>query len=176
MFRITVIVVSGFLLLGSSRSQTQAGLSAELDAVFAATMHEDGPGGSVLIQRGDKTLYRKSIGFANLGTRERFTEKTVANLGSISKTFVGYGILLLRDEGRLSLEDSLIKFFPDFRNREIAGRITLRHLLTHTSGIKDFINEPTVDMRKDIQPEDVIESLREKPLNYFQPGEKLQKR
>ncbi len=51
------------------------------------------------------------------------------------------------------------------------NEITVRHLLSHTSGIKDFINEPTVDMRKDIQPEDVIESLRNLPLN-FPPGEK----
>ena len=137
MFRVFTIMMSGLLLWGSTRSQTKGGLAAELDSAFAGMMHENGPGGSVFIQSGDKTLYKKSFGLADLGTNERFTESTVSNLGSISKTFIGYGILLLCDEGILSLEDSLVKFFPDFRNRAIAGRITLRHLLTHTSGLPD---------------------------------------
>jgi CubicO group peptidase (beta-lactamase class C family) len=131
------IAVAVLLLWSSSRSQTNTGLSAELDSAFAGVMHENGPGGSVLILSGGKTIYNKSFGFADLGTKERFSPKTVSNLGSISKTFVGFGILLLRDEGKLSLEDNLLKFFPDFKNRSIAGRITLRHLLTHTSGLPD---------------------------------------
>jgi len=174
------MVVSGILLFGSSRSQTTPGLAAELDSVFAVTMHEDGPGGSVLIQRGDKTLYRRSIGFADLRTRERFTEKTVANLGSISKTFVGYAILLLRDEGKLSLEDSLVKFFPDFRNEAIAGRITLRHLLTHTSGLpdsrpvdRDSVFYLTADDEQNFAPLKLSDTLEFEPgsrWNYSNPA------
>ena len=60
-----------------------AALSGALDSMFAGVFENDGPGGSVLIQRGETVLYKKSFGFADLGTHERFSEKTVSNLGSM---------------------------------------------------------------------------------------------
>jgi CubicO group peptidase (beta-lactamase class C family) len=59
------------------------------------------------------------------------------NLGSISKTFVSNAILMLRAEGKLSLEDSLAGYFPGFKRKEIAERVKIRHLLTHSSGLPD---------------------------------------
>ena len=98
----------------------------------------DAPGGSVFIQQGDKTLYEKSFGLSDIGKNIKYSSSTVQNLGSISKTFVSYGILMLANEGKLSLDDNLLKYFPDFKNHEIAKKITIRHLLTHTSGLPDL--------------------------------------
>ncbi|MEY8758823.1 serine hydrolase domain-containing protein [Chryseobacterium tongliaoense] len=112
-------------------------LKTKLDSVFSQIFKADEPGGSILIQQGDQVLYEKSFGLADLNTKEKFSGKTVSNLGSITKTFVAYGILMLQDKKKLSVDDSLLKFFPDFKNKEIASKIKLQHLLTHTSGLPD---------------------------------------
>ncbi len=108
-----------------------------IDSLFSQQYEENAPGGSIFVQKGDRVLYEKSFGLVDLSTKERFTAKTVANLGSISKTFVAYGILILRNRGKLSLEDSLEKYFGDFSNKEIARKVKIKHLLTHTSGLPD---------------------------------------
>src|SRR6185436_11523097 len=88
---------------------------------------------------------------------------------SITKTFTATAVMMLVEEGRIGLADKLSKHLDNLPPSW--SEVTVRHLLSHTSGIKDFINEPTVDLRKDLEPEAVIESLRERPLN-FQPGGK----
>jgi len=75
-------------------------LQLKLDQVFAAVFAEDAPGGSVFIQKGSQVLYERSFGFADITTKEKFTPATLANLGSISKTFVAYGILLCQNKGK----------------------------------------------------------------------------
>jgi CubicO group peptidase (beta-lactamase class C family) len=118
----------------SSRNDT---LTRTLNAEFAKIFAADEPGGSVFIQQGSKILYQQSFGLADLNTKEKFSAATVANLGSISKTFVAYGILILQQRGKLSLDDNLLKYFPHFKNQEIAKKITIRHLMSHTSGLPD---------------------------------------
>lgn len=113
-------------------------LEQKLDSVFSTIFTTDGPGGSIFIQQGVKTLYAKSFGLSDLDKKIAYTSATSQNIGSISKTFVSYGILILEKEGKLSLEDSIIKYFPDFKNKEIAQKVTIKHLLTHTSGLPDL--------------------------------------
>lgn len=108
-----------------------------LDKALSAVFSEDEPGGAVFIQQGSRILYHQSFGLADNQLKEKFTHATVANLGSISKTFVAYGILLLQQQGKLSVEDNLLKYFPDFSNKEIAQKVKLRHLMSHTSGLPD---------------------------------------
>lgn len=119
-------------------------LQSKLDNLF--TIKPDGPGVAVLITKNDSTIYSKTAGLADLKTKEPITNKTLFNLGSISKTFVSNGILMLRDEGKLSLEDSLIKYFPEFKNKDIAKKVKIKHLLTHTSGLPD--NRPVQEQRE----------------------------
>lgn len=115
-------------------------LSRSLDVLFQSRIKPNEPGGSFFIQQGKKVLYSKSFGLANLVTGEKFSPNTLANLGSISKTFVAYGILILEKEGKLSLDDPLLQYFPDFEHPEVVKNITLRHLLTHSSGLPDLRN------------------------------------
>lgn len=112
-------------------------LVAKLDSVLSAEFKPSDPGGSVLIRKGNKVLYSRSFGLADIKTKEKFTSKTISNVGSITKTFVAYGILLLQKQGKLSIDDSIIKYFPDFKNKEIARKVRIRHMLTHTSGLPD---------------------------------------
>lgn len=98
---------------------------------------DDQPGGAVLVMRDTTVIFRKGYGLADLVTKEKITSNTLFNLGSISKTFVSNGILMLQAKGKLSVEDSIIKYFPDFKNKDIARKVKIKHLLTHTSGLPD---------------------------------------
>jgi CubicO group peptidase (beta-lactamase class C family) len=86
---------------------------------------------------GEKVIFSKGYGLADLTTKEKITTKTLFNTGSISKTFVSNVILDLAGEGKLSLNDSIAKYFPDFKNPELAKKVRIHHLLTHTSGLPD---------------------------------------
>lgn len=120
-----------------SQMDQTALLKQKLDSLFQTIFTPEAPGGSIFIQKGNAVLYSASFGMADLDRKIKYTEATVQNLGSISKTFVSYGILILCNEGKLSLDDNLLTYFPDFKNKEIAKKITIRHLLTHTSGLPD---------------------------------------
>lgn len=113
-------------------------LKTKLDSVFSQLFKADEPGGAILIQQGNDVLYENSFGLADIKTGEKFTSKTVSNLGSISKTFVSYGILMLQDQKKLSTDDSILKFFPDFKNKNLGAKIKLKYLLSHSSGIPDL--------------------------------------
>lgn len=130
----------------TSCSRRAPEISERLDSLFTAQVHPDGPGVAAFVSAGDKVLFSKAYGFADLGTKGPITGKTLFNLGSISKTFVANAILMLRDEGKLSLEDSLIKYFPEFRNKDIARKVKIKHLLTHTSGLPDI--RPVAEQRE----------------------------
>ena len=86
---------------------------------------------------GDTLLFSGGYGLADLRDSVPVTTSTLFNLGSISKTFVSNAILQLRDSGRLSLQDPVGKYFPAFKNKDIARAVTVAHLLTHTSGLPD---------------------------------------
>ena len=109
----------------------------KIDAVFSESFSSDGPGGAVLIMKGKKIVFEKGYGLADINTSEKITPQTLFNTGSISKTFVSNVILDLAREGKLSLNDSLVKYFSDFKNPAIAQKVRIHHLLTHTSGLPD---------------------------------------
>jgi CubicO group peptidase (beta-lactamase class C family) len=109
----------------------------ELDELFSNVFSEDAPGGAVLIMKDEKILFAKSYGLADIKTKEKITSRTLFNTGSISKTFVAHVILDLAHEGKLSLQDSIAKYFTDFKNPVIARKVRIHHLLTHTSGLPD---------------------------------------
>jgi CubicO group peptidase (beta-lactamase class C family) len=127
------------------------------------------PGLSLAVVKRGEIAKSAGYGLANVETGLRTSPDTVFQIQSVTKTFTASAVMLLVEEGKIGLNDKLTKYLDDLP--ESWSAVTIRHLLSHTSGIKDFINEPTVDMRKDLEPQDVIESLRKLPLN-FAPGEK----
>jgi len=112
-------------------------LSAKLDSLYTKTFPAQDPGAAILVMKNDSVLFAKGYGIADVMTKEPITPKTLFNLGSISKTFVSNAILMLQEQGKLSVGDSLYKYFPGFKNKEIAQRIKIKHLLSHTSGLPD---------------------------------------
>jgi len=117
---------------------SQSALDIELSKVFDSEFVEDEPGGSLLIKKGDQTIFQQNYGIADIESNEKITAHTIFNTGSISKTFVANGILILAEQSKLKLNDPISKYFPDFENQDIIQHITIQHLLTHSSGIPDL--------------------------------------
>ncbi len=161
------------LIMTSLTAQSQTALDNSLDAVFNSYFKKDEPGGAVLLVKEGKVIYQKAFGIADIETREPITTKTLFNTGSISKTFVAYGILLLAEDGKLSLDDDLYKYFPDFKNTAIARKVKLYHLLTHTSGIPDSrkVREQH-DFYLTAKDEENFAPLKQTDSLLFEPGTK----
>src|SRR5512133_985516 len=127
------------------------------------------PSLSMAVVRDGKIVKTAAYGLADLELRVPATPATVYQIQSITKTFTSAAILLLADQGKLSLDDPVAKHLDG--TPDIWTNITIRHLLSHTSGIKDFINEPTASLRLDVTEEEVLKATVARPLN-FQPGER----
>src|SRR5690606_37362853 len=89
-------------------------LTKELDPLFEKEYPSNGPGATVLVAKNGKILYRKAFGKANLELDVPMKPENVLELGSITKQFTAVSILKLMEEGKLSLEDPLSKFIPDY--------------------------------------------------------------
>lgn len=125
------------LLLSCNQTQKTSLDTEELHEYFSNSMPADEPGGAILIMKADSVIFSQGYGIADLNLKSKIDENTLFNVGSISKTFVSNAILMLEAEGKLSVEDSMAKYFPNFKNKEIANTVKIKHLLTHTSGLKD---------------------------------------
>ena len=126
--------------------------------------------GNVLIAQGDKVLFEKSYGMANYELNVPNTKESVFRIGSLTKQFTGVLILKLIEEGKITLFDTLSKFIPDYPNGE---KITLKHLLHHTSGIIDYTNLDNFNMfsKTTLLPIEIIKLFKNQPLE-FKSGEK----
>ncbi len=132
-------ILTFFLLLASCvpKETPRQKLVRELDTYFQKQFPANEPGGAVLIAKGDSIIFSKGYGLADLNSKEPITPKTLFNLGSISKTFVANAILILQEQGKLSVEDGLYRYFPKFKNKRLAQKVKIKHLLSHTSGLPD---------------------------------------
>lgn len=132
------------------------------------------PGLSLAIMRDGKIVYSKAFGMANLELSIPATEKTVYHLASITKTFTAMATMMLVEEGKISLEDTISKHLSDLPG---AWRpITIRHLLNHTSGISSFASHkkipcPVGKNERDYTRADALKEVSCLPLD-FAPGER----
>ena len=122
------------------------------------------PGMSVAVLRGDSVLLARGYGFANLEHRVPATDSTVYAVGSLSKQFTAAAIVLLSQQGRLRLDDPITRYLPE--GSAVWSGVTVRHLLTHTSGIPQ---DTTLDWRRDYSESELVRSAAQ-PLQ-FKPGE-----
>lgn len=125
--------------------------------------------GNVLVAENGKIIYQKSFGFADYDSKRNLNDSSVFELASVSKQFTATAILLLIDKGKLSLTDSLRKFFPELPY----SNITIRHMLTHTSGLPDYfwLMIEKWDHSKIAFNRDMIAMLtKEKLPVVFEPG------
>ena len=113
-----------------------ARFAAQAEAMLEAAYPGDGPGAAAIVTRGGRVLHSGARGLAELATSRPITPDTAFRLGSITKQFTAAIILQMVGEGRLSLDDPISRFFPDYP--QPGARATVRQLLNHTSGIQDY--------------------------------------
>lgn len=137
--RFVVLICLAFLA-SCTNSTKKSDFPTQLDEYLSAHMPATEPGGAVLVMKGDTIVFSKGYGVADINTKEPITSQTLFNLGSVSKTFVANAILKLQERGKLSVEDSIERYFSNFADPSIAKKVRIKHLLTHTSGLPDIRN------------------------------------
>src|SRR5574344_629250 len=111
-------------------------MTIELDKYFNSIYNPDEPGAAILILKNDTIIYDKGFGISDLETKAKIDGNTFFNIASISKQFTAVAIMKLAEEGKISLDDNVKKYFPSFK-ADFFNKITIRHLLSHSSGIMD---------------------------------------
>lgn len=127
--------------------------------------------GNILIAKGGNIIFKQDFGFADFKTKRSLNDSSVFELASLSKQFTAMGIMILKERNKLSYDDNIRKFIPDFPY----DNITIRHLLTHTSGLPAYEDqfEKHWDHKRIAINKDVLDMLRkEKDTLFFTPGTK----
>jgi D-alanyl-D-alanine carboxypeptidase len=169
---IAAAVVSGFLA-SAAQAQTpdDKNLAASIDrAAAAAVAGGESPGLEVAVVKDGRAVLVKSYGSANLEQHVPVSNDSVFRIGSVTKQFTAVALLLLAEEGKVSLQDKLSKYYPNFPR---ANDITLDEMLHHTSGIYNYTSEPNfaVDGMIRRSTDEMVEFIGKLPkLQDFEPG------
>lgn len=161
----TVLRTLFLLLLASASVNADA-----VDRIVRERMQERNiPGAAVAVIRNGKTTKVKGYGLASLEFQVPVTTDTVFEIGSVSKQMTAAGILLLVQDGKIRLDEKISAYLPG--TPESWGNVTVRHLLTHTSGIKSYTGLTGFEISRRLSMEQFIKQLAEHPLEFV-PGEK----
>jgi CubicO group peptidase (beta-lactamase class C family) len=169
------VLLTLFLLSFHTQAQTLSpDLARQVDKVFEKWDKTDSPGCALGIYQNGQIVYKHGYGMANLNDDVTITPATVFHVASMSKQFTAASILLLAQQGKLSLDDDVHKYVPELP--DFGSRITLRHLLHHTSGLRDqwsLLELAGWRYSQDLITDDDVMSVlvHQKALN-FKPGEK----
>jgi CubicO group peptidase (beta-lactamase class C family) len=170
MNKFLILLTLSIAIEQSCFSQTKDEIATRIDDYVRPYVESNNFSGSILVSKGKKILFKKAYGYANLESKIPNQASTAFHIASVSKTFTATGIMILEQRGLLTTSDLLSKYIPDF---SLGDRITIHHLLTHTSGITNVNNLPEYAAASQIHqtPATLIDLFKNKPLD-FQPGEK----
>lgn len=145
-------------------------LIKDVDSQLTKLTAEDKFSGAVLIAKDGKVLWQKAYGLANRETKTPNTLDTRFRLGSMNKMFTSVAIAQLVQQGKLKYSDTLAHVLPDYPNKEVAAKITVNQLLTHTSGLGDFFGPEFSDKKDSLHDlKDYLPLFAKNPLK-FEPG------
>lgn len=148
-------------------------LDKKIDKTIEAVFKDkNGPGGVFMVARNGKPIYQKSFGKANIELGVNLKNDFVFQIASMTKQFTAISILMLEEQGKLNTNDSISKYIPDYPN---GNKITIHHLLTHTSGIKDFTAMKSLReiAQKEMTPKMMVDFFKNEVAD-FAPGEKFE--
>jgi len=145
---------------------------AQVDAIFAEYQQTDSPGCALGVFHQGEIEYARGYGMANLELGAAITPSTVFDIGSTSKQFTAFAVLLLEQDGKLDIDDEVRKFVPELPH--YGPTIPLRHLMQHTSGLRDYLELfwlGGVNWKDVTTGQDALDAIvRQKALN-FEPGD-----
>ena len=160
-------LITSFILLTTFFNAAFSETKADIIDRFLSIFHEVGFfSGCALISENNEIIFDKAFGYSDNEKKEILNLNSAFYLASVSKPFTSTAIMILKEERKLSFDDKLSKFFPDFPIW--ADEITIEHLLTHTSGIPDYFG---LGLRKpDLTNQDVIDLLKSVEHLDFDPN------
>ncbi len=167
------IFLSIFLFLSSvNAGENLSKQRDEIDKYLSEIYKTNEPGAAVLVTSGGKVILRKGYGLADMELNVPVIPENVFRIGSITKQFTAVAIMMLVEEGKVKLEDLLTVYLPDYPLK--GKKVTVEHLLNHTSGIKSYTSMPEFMKmrRKDLKVEEIIDVFKNEPFD-FEPGEKF---
>src|SRR5260370_6037846 len=168
---VTVIVAAGFVYVSPtlrSKPAPKAGPINAIDHFISSAAQQQAFSGTVLIAQNGKILLDKGYGWADQGKRAPNQPGTKFRIGSVTKQFTAMAILLLQEQGKLHVQDPICEYI---RGCPATWRtITIQHLLTHTSGIPDYVT--TFPLQQPASPAQLVAAFESKPLD-FAPGAKF---
>ncbi|MES3023151.1 MAG: serine hydrolase [Pseudomonadota bacterium] len=178
MLKLSTLCIAAVLALQAPSSIAQSApmsaaaeraLSAQIDASISQHYKADEPGATVIVTRDGKTVFRKAYGMASVVKKQVMTPDMTLRIGSVTKQFTAVAILMLAEEGKLALSDDITKFIPDYPTK--GKKITVEHLLTHTSGIVSYTGKMDfmANSTKDLTVKQMVDSFKNDPLT-FEPG------
>lgn len=173
----TTRLVLAFLLTVSfhpvlAEGQTRGQLTAEFDRIISSEFKAQEPGGVVLVTRGGGVIYKKAFGMADMELDVPMREEMVFNVASVTKQFTAVAVLQLAEQGKLSLQDEVTKYLPDYPTG--GQKITIENLLTHTAGVPGSAPEALTTLqgkRGLVSLQEIIATFKNRPLD-FAPGTK----
>ncbi len=131
------------------RRLTDAQVARQMDAYLQKLAAADLFSGAVLVAKDGKAFFSKAYGLASKSYNVANRTDTKFNLGSMNKMFTGVAIAQLAQQGKLSFTDTISKHLPDYPNKAVADKVTIHHLLTHTSGMGSYFNEAFMKASRD---------------------------
>lgn len=159
-----LVIISLFVL----QIAAQDAVTPKIDEFIKAEMEKQKiPGVSLAVVKDGRLVYAKGYGLANVEHQVPVKPETIFQSGSVGKQFTSMAVMMLVEEGKVSLEDKINKYFTDAPAEW--SNITVRHLLTHTSGMTDYPKD--FNFRADYTEDDIYKRIKTVPL-AFQPGEK----
>ena len=171
--KLTILLTLFFALTASAFGQEDKDPRTEkVDKIFAAWDKPDSPGCALAVINDGRIIYKRGYGMANLEHNIPISPNTIFDTGSVSKQFTAMSVLLLAEQGKLSLDDDIRKYLPEIPRYETP--ITIRHLIHHTSGLRDYLTLMALRGERDDDfyvDEEVVDLIaRQKQLN-FKPGD-----
>jgi D-alanyl-D-alanine carboxypeptidase len=178
MFKLTAICVAALIALQAPSAYawqapvaaTDAALASQIDTAIASHFKADQPGATVIVTKDGKTVLRKAYGLANVEQKLALQPDMTMRLGSITKQFTAVAILMLAEQGKLSLDDDIGRYFPDYPAS--GKKVTIAQLLNHTSGVASYTGMRGfgAEMHKDFTVTQMIDRFKDLPLD-FAPGQ-----
>jgi D-alanyl-D-alanine carboxypeptidase len=158
----------------SSPAKTEAAPVNDLQTYLDSLASDNKLSGVLLIAKNGVTVASKAAGIANKTSGAVIDLNTKFNLGSMNKMFTSVAVAQLAQAGKLSFTDTVGKHLPDYPNKEVAEKVTIHHLLTHTSGMGMYWNEKFMAQRDKLVTVAAHLPLFASDALLFPPGEKFQ--
>jgi len=153
---------------------SQEELKNTIDRFIDELAARDEFSGAVLVAKDGKAIYKKALGYADKGLKVPNRTDTRFNLGSMNKMFTGTAIMQLLQQGKLALDGTVGKYLPDYPNQAVRDKVTIHHLLTHTSGLgqywEEYFQSPKI---LEISTVADYDNLANRNPLQFEPGEKF---